>query len=254
MSVITCWLVAIGLVLGVVFFSVGGGYEEYNGAFKSATCLIQSFNTTEKCRRFHERTGECRYNSTFLTTNFLISNTNDSIFRWQTITNGYIEDYNKGVEFLSKHNLGANFTCYWRQNPSLLIFQLEKLDLYYAFGIGFLSISFLAIAISTILSFVFNAKKRQEPKDNNIVLNVEVICEQQNLQNVDKQSVNVIEEPTPAKHECAICVNTLCEKKFVKTVCNHYFHKTCFLNWRQKNASCAMCRHPLVTLKRKRKK
>lgn len=46
-----------------------------------------------------------------------------------------------------------------------------------------------------------------------------------------------------AREKCTICVNTIgCCSKYTKTRCGHYFHKTCFEEWKKINITCPNCR------------
>ncbi len=43
------------------------------------------------------------------------------------------------------------------------------------------------------------------------------------------------------KKQCSICWEYI-EKNTLKTACNHYFHKTCILQWFKQNTTCPNCR------------
>ena len=48
--------------------------------------------------------------------------------------------------------------------------------------------------------------------------------------------------------ECSICLEPIEENKEVKKLinCNHYFHKSCILNWILVNSNCPLCRNKLL--------
>jgi hypothetical protein len=45
------------------------------------------------------------------------------------------------------------------------------------------------------------------------------------------------------KPDCAICLNTIKNGNIIKTNCNHYYHKKCFISYLYNcNSSCPLCR------------
>jgi hypothetical protein len=58
--------------------------------------------------------------------------------------------------------------------------------------------------------------------------------------------------------DCPICLEAGKDSIFVKTECNHYFHKECLLEWLNVKKTCPMCRMDLrnteYNVKYKRKK
>jgi hypothetical protein len=163
-------------------------------------------------------------------------------------------------EDLSKYNiLRFDFIIYLLfLSMMFIVFKITSKELFLIlkFNTIFIIFLFLKILIKSIRNFFVYILSTTDPENNNLTVDEKFLLSKllQNnlifnddkfLKHSDFQLINY--ELESGINPCIICYNNFKQnEEIVKLPCNHYFHKSCILNWILVNSNCPLCRNNLL--------
>jgi hypothetical protein len=166
-------------------------------------------------------------------------------------------------EDLSEYNiLKFDFRIYNVLCLSLIfiVFKFTSKDLFLIlkFNTIFIIFLLLKIFVKSIRKVFFYILTTNDPENNNLTIDEKILLSKllQNnliftdykyLKHSDFQLINYDFELGIIP--CIICYNNFKQnEEIVKLPCNHYFHKSCILNWILVNSNCPLCRNKLLCI------